>query len=67
MAIYPVEAVAVSATPPVREVAAVAKTARIANQESQLPQDTANISAAAQARQSSAAKDYVSDRKQEAR
>ena len=67
MAIHPVEAVPVGATPPVREVAAVTKTARIANQESQLPQDTANFSAAAQSKQSSGTKDYVSDRKQVAR
>lgn len=67
MAIHPVEAVPVKATHRVREVPAVAKTARIANLESQLPQDTASISAAAQSKQSSGTKDYVSDRKQAAR
>lgn len=67
MAIHPVEAVPVSATHRVREVAAVAKAARIANVDSQLPRDTANISAAAQSKQSSGTKDYVGDRKQAAR
>ena len=67
MAIHPVEAVPVSATHRVREVAAVAKTARIANLEAQLPQDKASISAAAKSKQSSGSKDYVTDRKQPAR
>ncbi len=57
----------VPATPAVREIPAVVKTARVASQHSQLPQDTANISAAAQSKQSSGTRDYVSDRKQVAR
>ena len=65
MSIQPVNPV--PATPPVREVPAVAKTARIAGQESQLPQDTANFSAEAQSKQRSGTKDYVSDRKQVSR
>ena len=67
MAVNPVSAIPVGATPSVWEVAAVAKPARISNQEAQLPQDTLNISAAAQSKQASGTRDYVSDRKQVAR